>query len=266
VDAIIFEAVTKHYRDPSFRYVFKPRLSVGIESVSFKVASGETFGILGLNGAGKTTAFKLMLGLLRPDEGSVSVGGFNLPDERARALSLVGYLPEISYFQKNLSVFETMKFLLELSSYGKPRPSPSGELSFLPDDDKHKKKNIFEILDLVGLGAVADRKVGKLSKGMMQRLGIAQSLVNDPRILIYDEPTSGLDPLGIKEMRGILERLKRSGKTIIFSSHITSEVEKLCDRVAILHKGRLIKIIEQRDFADGSGSRLEEIFVGAVSE
>ncbi len=252
MDAIIFDSVTKNYKDPSIRYIFKPRISRGVEDLTFAVRRGETFGLLGLNGAGKTTTFKLMLGLLKPDKGEILVGGFHpyLIDEREKALSLVGYLPEISYFNKNLTVYETMKFLLALSA--------------IHSDGKIDKPSIEKTLEMVGLSSALNRKVGKLSKGMMQRLAVAQSLIHDPEILIYDEPTSGLDPVGIKEMRNLIEALKRNGKTIILSSHITSEVEKLCDRVAIIHKGRLLKIVEQKEFLDGSGAKLEEIFVSAV--
>ncbi|PKN01331.1 MAG: ABC transporter ATP-binding protein [Elusimicrobia bacterium HGW-Elusimicrobia-1] len=243
MDAVVFDSVTKRYRDASVRYLFRPRISQGVENLSFSVAGGETFGLLGLNGAGKTTAFKLIMGLLRPDEGRVLVSGVSPSD--SSVLRDIGYLPEISYFHKNLTVRETLQFLSALSGV------------------KVGETGIKETLSMVGLGDFASRKVGKLSKGMQQRLSMAQSLIHNPGILIYDEPTSGLDPLGIREMRGLLESLKKSGKTIILSSHITSEVEKLCDRVGIIKSGRLIKIASAAEFS--RPGELENIFVGAVS-
>ncbi|MDI6757259.1 MAG: ABC transporter ATP-binding protein [Endomicrobiia bacterium] len=243
MDAVVFDSVYKNYRDPSVKYLFKPRISQGVEGLSFSVAKGETLGLLGLNGAGKTTALKLILGILLPDSGRVSVAG--VPSSNPSVLRNIGYLPEVSYFHKNLTVFETLDFLSALSG------ARVGE------------ERIRETLSMVGLGAFLSRKVGNLSKGMQQRLALAQSLIHDPEILIYDEPTSGLDPLGIKEMRGLLESLKKSGKTIILSSHIISEVEKLCDRVGIIKAGRLIKIARAVEFS--RAGELENIFVEAVS-
>lgn len=240
---IEFNLVSKSYRDPSIRYIFSPKITCGVKDLTFKVEGRETFGILGLNGAGKTTTLKLLLGLLRPDTGSITLFGKS-PSDNKEILKYVGYLPEIPYFHKNLTAFETIYYLSILSNH------------------KATQSDILEILKKVGLLEVAKRKVSTFSKGQLQRLGVAQSLIHNPELLVYDEPTSGLDPLGIKQMRQLIAELKSSGKTIILSSHLISEVEKLCDRVGILKDGVFVKFISAKEFS--KPGELERIFVETV--
>lgn len=197
-----------------------------------------------MNGAGKTTTIKLILGLLRPTSGSVTIDGAAAPS--TDILKQIGYLPEVAYFYKYLNTEEILKFY--------------GRLSEVKDLDGR----VDEMIDFVGLQSVRCKRLSEFSKGMLQRVGIAQSLLHDPKILIYDEPVSGLDPLSIQEMRALITRLKSFGKTVFLSSHLISEVEKVCDRVGILAKGRLVKTVEQHDWAANPGG-LEEIFVSAVA-
>ena len=226
------------------KHLWKATRTAGIENVTLTINQGEIFGLLGLNGAGKTTTIKLILGLLRPTSGSISVDGSAVPS--SEILKQVGYLPEIAYFYKYLTAAEILKFY--------------GRLSGIAGLDKR----VNEMIDFVGLQSVRNKRLAEFSKGMLQRIGIAQSLLHDPRILIYDEPVSGLDPLSIQEMRALITRLKSVGKTVFLSSHLISEVEKVCDRVGILAKGRLVKTVEQSEWSSGSGG-LEGIFVSTVA-
>lgn len=242
MQAISAQGLTKIYRRS---HLGKVHSTVGIRDAAFDIGEGEIFGLLGLNGSGKTTTIKLILGLLRPTKGGVSVLGEPVPS--VKALRQIGYLPEVPYFYKYLSALEILKFYGELSGLQDPAAKAS------------------ELLDFVGMSEVKDKKLGEFSKGMLQRIGIAQSLLHDPKILIYDEPVSGLDPLTVREMRGLLMKLKSQGKTIFLSSHMISEVERLCDRVGVLVKGRLTRTLSHVDW-DGKEGRLESIFVEEVKE
>ncbi len=242
MSAIKFESVSKSYREVSIKNIFLKKATTGVKDLSFEIKEGETFGLLGLNGAGKTTTLKLILGLIRPDKGDVSLFGKTPPFDNI--LSRVGYLPEISYLYKNLTTRETLDFLSKLSG------------------TKVSKDGFKKTLEFVGLDVSLEKKVFTFSKGMLQRLAVAQSIVHNPDMLIYDEPTSGLDPLGINEMRKLIETLKKSGKTIILSSHYISEVEKLCDRVGILVNGTLVKTVDSRQFS--RPGELEGIFLKTV--
>lgn len=237
-----FKSVTKTYKDVSIKNLFRRKVTLGVDKLSFEINEGETFGLLGLNGAGKTTTLKLMLGLLKPDSGSVELFGKHPSSDNL--LAKIGYLPEVSYLFKNLTASETLDFLSRLSGI------------------KPSEESIKKTLEIVGLDVPRSKKAAKFSKGMMQRLAVAQSLIHNPELLIYDEPTSGLDPLGIKEMRSLIEGLKKSGKTIILSSHYISEVEKLCDRVGILVNGSLVRMVESVEFSKPGA--LEEIFLKTV--
>lgn len=242
MNAIDLVALTKVYRK---KHLFSTTATVGLEQVTLSVAPGELFGLLGLNGSGKTTTIKLILGLLRPTAGSVGVLGASVPSKDISRR--VGYLPEVPYFYRYLTAREVLTMYASLS--GVPETGSAVE----------------RMLDMVGLRPAADRKLAEFSKGMLQRIGIAQSLVHDPDILIYDEPVSGLDPLAMKEMRLLLLSLKERGKTIFLSSHLISEVERVCDRVAVLSRGRLVRVLEQREWA-GAAGELERIFVADVAD
>ncbi|KAM3103000.1 ABC transporter ATP-binding protein [Phormidesmis sp. 146-12] len=202
-----------------------------LKKVSLTIYQGETFGLLGQNGAGKTTLLKTLLGIVRPTSGRATLLGAPLGDRSVK--QRVGYLPENPYFYDYLTGWEILKFTAGL--FGVPRSI--------------QKKRIPELLDLVGLAQSAAKKkqLRQYSKGMLQRIGMAQALINDPELVFLDEPMSGLDPLGRYQIREIILSLKAQGKTIFFNSHVLSDVEKVCDRVAILAQGELISIGSLQD-------------------
>ena len=192
-----------------------------VADLSFEVPRGEVLALLGHNGAGKTTTLKAILGLVRPDAGEVLIGGVDarLPQARAR----VGYLPEAPYFHENLDARELLDF------FGKLLGLPRG----------HRRERADACLEQVGMAEHAKRRLRDCSKGMRQRIGLAQALLGEPELLILDEPQSGLDPLGRRQVRDILLEQRRRGVTILFSSHIVPDVEAVADRVLMLRRGRL---------------------------
>lgn len=193
-----------------------------VRGVSLAVGSGEIFGLLGHNGAGKSTCFGLALGQVHADAGRVLIGGFDPATDRARALARVGAIFETPCFYDYLSGWQNLELLVALTS----RPDPAA---------------MREVIELVGLTSRIQDPVRTYSHGMRQRLALAQALLPNPSLLLLDEPTEGLDPTGIQEMRELLLRLREErGLTIVLSSHLLAEVEKLCDRVAILHQGTLL--------------------------
>lgn len=210
----------------SFRSGFARREIRGIEGVSFTVARGEVFALLGHNGAGKTTTISCLLDLVRPERGQVTLLGRDHRDRASRAR--VGYLPERPYFFDYLTGRELLEFYADL----------------LDVDRRERAGRIDTVLRQVDMLADAGRRLNKYSKGMLQRLGLAQALLGDPELLILDEPMSGLDPLGRREVRSLLLDLKKQGRTILLSSHIVPDVEQLADAVGILRDGRLV--LQQR--------------------
>ncbi len=215
---------------PSGLEVFAARFSWGdmlhkmveaLRGVSFDVRKGEIFGLLGPNGAGKTTSIKLLLGLIFPTRGSVKLFGRPVTDRAVRAR--LGFLPENPYLYQHLTSREIMDL--------------AGRLLAMPAGERAKSAEV--ILRRVGLGSVMDRHLRHFSKGMLQRAGIAQALMGDPELLILDEPMTGLDPIGRKEVRDIILEERDRGRTVMFSSHILSDVEMLCDRVAIVNRGEM---------------------------
>jgi ABC-2 type transport system ATP-binding protein len=195
---------------------------VAVDGLNLSVRAGEVFGFLGPNGAGKTTTMNVLLGFVNATSGSASIFGVDVREPIAR--QRIGYLPELTYYYKFLNTEELLRF------YAKIFRIPRAE----------RDKRIDEILKLVELEGARKRLIKTYSKGMQQRVGLAQALINDPDLLILDEPTSGLDPLGRMKVREIIQRLHERGKTILFSSHELGEVETVCDRVAILHQGKLL--------------------------
>jgi len=195
--------------------------TIGVDDLSFEVGRGEIFGLLGHNGAGKTTTLKMMMGLLRPDRGEVRLFGEppSVPAVRARC----GFLPENPYFYDYLTAREFLDF--------------HGRLHGIPA--RPRAESVRRIVDRVGLTGRENTPLRKFSKGMVQRLGLAQALLHDPDLVILDEPMSGLDPMGRREVRDIILSLREAGKSVFFSSHILQDVEMICDRVAILVKGKL---------------------------
>lgn len=193
-----------------------------VDGISFSVNKGEVFGLLGPNGSGKSTTIKLLLGLLRPTSGAISVLG--QPPTHTSTKSRIGYLPELSYLYKYLTPRETLSYYAGLFGM-------SG---------KQANVRIEELINLVGLSSAADRAVGEFSKGMARRVGIAQALLNDPEIVILDEPTSGLDPVGRFEVKQLIKTLASNGKTVLLSSHLLSEIEDVCTSVVILSQGKIV--------------------------
>jgi ABC-2 type transport system ATP-binding protein len=192
-----------------------------VDDLSLSVSQGEVFGFVGPNGAGKTTTIKILMGLIFPTSGRAFVFDAPIPSQAAKRR--IGYLPEHPAWYEFLTGREALRFFAKLAGV------PSAE----------QTRRCDELLTLVGLGDAADRQLRKYSKGMQQRLGIAQALVGDPDLVVLDEPMSGLDPLGRKEMRDLILELKRRGKTVFFSTHILPDVETLCDRVGVILGGRL---------------------------
>lgn len=207
--------------EKTFHIGFRRRKIEALRGVSFRVNKGEIFGFLGPNGAGKTTTIKIIVGLLRPTSGACQLMGYRAGDIESRRN--IGYLPESPYFYDHLHPDEFMDLCGRLRGLSRVQ----------------RKKRGDELLELVGLSKAKDRPLRKFSKGMLQRIGLAQSLVADPELLILDEPMTGLDPVGRKEVRDLLVELHSQGKTIFFSSHILSDVESICDRVAIVNHGRV---------------------------
>ena len=220
MEAIQTQDLTKHYRTGLFTRKNIPAL----EKVSLSVEQGEIFGLLGPNGAGKTTFVKLILSIVYPTSGTATVLGYPLGK---RALKeYCGYLPENHRYPGFLTAENTLVFF--------------GRLNGLPESNLKEKAHA--LLETVGLKDWAKVKTKKFSKGMLQRLGLAQALINDPKILFLDEPTDGVDPIGRKEIRDLLLSLKARGTTIFLNSHLLSELEMVCDRVAILNKGKVVRL------------------------
>ena len=205
-----------------FNVGFWGRRVSAVQDLCLEVQRGEVFGFLGPNGAGKTTTLKILMGLIYPTSGAAWIFGRPVGDAFAKAK--VGFLPESPYFYDYLTGREFLKFYGHLFGlWGKTLDT-----------------RIDELLEIVGMAHARDLQLRKFSKGMLQRVGIAQALINDPELVVLDEPMSGLDPVGRKEVRDLILRLKESGKTVLFSSHILHDAELLCDRVAMILKGRLV--------------------------
>jgi ABC-2 type transport system ATP-binding protein len=204
-----------------------------VENLSLTVQRGEVFGFLGPNGAGKTTSIKMLLGLITPTAGEGHLFGAALGDPRARAR--VGFLPEHFRFHDWLTATEFLELHAEL--YRLPRPL--------------RRQRINELLELVGLAPHAGKKLRQFSKGMLQRIGLAQALLNQPELVILDEPTSGLDPVGRRLVRDIIRDLRQGGTTVFLNSHLLSEVEITCDRVAFIKHGEVLRISPLQTLVEG---------------
>ncbi|HTJ77577.1 MAG TPA: ABC transporter ATP-binding protein [Rariglobus sp.] len=193
-----------------------------VDHLDLCIPEGEVFGLLGPNGSGKSTTIKIILGLLKPTAGECRV--FGMASHQVGSRLNVGYLPEAPYFYRYLSGTELVRFYARIC--GVPR--------------ERREARVREVIEWVGLGAAASRRVGTYSKGMLQRIGLAQALVHDPRLIILDEPTAGVDPVGSAEISELILRLKAQGKTVLITSHLLAQIEDICDRVAILDHGKLI--------------------------
>ena len=193
-----------------------------VDHLSLQVTPGQIYGLLGPNGSGKSTTIKLLLGLLEPSAGTAAI--FGVPSGRVESRRDVGYLPESPYFYRHLTGRELVAFYASICGLARAE----------------SRARVGEVLELVGMTAAADRRLGTYSKGMLQRIGLAQALVHDPRLLILDEPTAGVDPVGSAAVVELLVQLKARGKTVLITSHLLAQIEEICDRVAILHRGRLL--------------------------
>jgi len=194
-----------------------------VRNLSFEVRPGEVYGLLGPNGSGKSTTLKILLGLVTPNHGRAMIFGQDSRDYHSRRD--VGFLPENPYFYKFLTAAETLRF------YGKVCGMGGTILN----------KRIDELIHLVGLEDARDRRIGGFSKGMLQRIGLAQALIQDPRLVVLDEPTAGVDPAGSHQIRDLILDLKQRGKTVLLTSHLLEQVQEICDRVGIMARGEMIR-------------------------
>jgi ABC-2 type transport system ATP-binding protein len=215
--AVSVEGLTKVFPTP-----FRRKSIVAVRDLHLRVEPGEVYGLLGPNGSGKSTTLKIILGLISPTRGRTQI--FGQDSSRVATRESVGFLPENPYFYKFLTGEETLRFFGKLCRLSGP------EL----------KQRVATLLELVGLTDARKQRLGTYSKGMLQRIGLAQALINDPQLLVLDEPTAGVDPAGSRDIRDLIVDLKRRGVTVLVSSHLLEHVQEICDRVGILAKGMLV--------------------------
>lgn len=227
---------------------WRKRPKIALKPLTLSVPEGEVFGYLGPNGAGKTTTLKLLMGLIHPSGGAAKILGMDMGEPRVK--EGIGFLPEQPYFYDYLTAQELVTYYAQLS--GVP--------------GKERKRRVQRVLERVGMGESAHVQLRKFSKGMLQRVGIAQAIVHDPKLVFLDEPMSGLDPIGRREVRDLIQELKEEGKTVFFSTHILADAEALCDRVAVLHQGELRGVGVVADLTAQMHGNVEVIFLGAAAE
>src|SRR5690242_17536774 len=215
-----------------------------LKPLHLKVEDGEIFGFLGPNGAGKTTTLKLLMGLVFPTAGTARILGMAIDEPRMKAQ--IGFLPEQPYFYDYLTASELLNYYGQLSGV----------------NAKLRSRRVGEVLNQVGLPDVGGMQLRKFSKGMLQRVGIAQAILHNPKLVFFDEPMSGLDTMGRREVRDLMEQLKHEGKTVFFSTHILSDAEALCDRVAIINKGELRGVGAVADLTSSVQGKVEVIWQG----
>jgi len=217
-----------------------------LKSLDLQVREGEIFGLLGPNGSGKSTTIKILLGLLFPTSGEALVFGRDATDVAKNRR--IGYLPEESYLYRFLNATETLDF------YGRLFNMPS----------KERRDRSEQLIEMVGLSSAARRPLKEYSKGMTRRIGLAQALINDPDLILLDEPTSGLDPIGTRQMKDLILKLKEDGKTVVLCSHLLADVQDVCDRIAILYQGelkelgRVESLLKQQDITQIQSTKLSE--------
>lgn len=226
--AITIDGLTK-----TFRLFMHKEPVKAVDSLNLEVSEGEIFGFLGPNGAGKTTTIKMLLGIIFPSSGSAEILGRPAGDIGVK--KEISYLPESPYFYEYMTGPELLDFYGRIFGLG----------------DSERRRKVDELLETVGLHKDRSKPLSQYSKGMLQRIGIAQALINDPRLLILDEPTSGLDPIAHMDIRDLILNLKANGKTVFLSSHQLSDVEMVCDRVSILNRGKLLKVGKLGDLLAG---------------
>jgi ABC-2 type transport system ATP-binding protein len=224
--------------------------TLAVDDVSFAVLPGEVFGFMGHNGSGKTTTIRMLLGLLRPTRGEARVLGHDIVRDSLAIRRLSGYLPGDYALPQEMSARQFLRYIGSMFGFaGAPL-----------------ERRIEELLELFGLAAVADKQLGAFSSGMIQKVGLAQALINEPRVLLLDEPTAGLDPIGRQELLDLIVHLARNdGVTVLFSTHILSDIERVCERVAILHGGRLIASGDLTDLKDRHGAaHMDDLYLSLV--
>src|SRR5580692_4483957 len=224
---------------------WRKRPKRALHPLHLTVEDGEIFGFLGPNGAGKTTTLKLLMGLVFPTSGSARILGHEWTDPQVKAQ--IGFLPEQPYFYDHLTAHELLEYY--------------GQLSGVPAKDR--KRRVEEVLQRVGLRDIRGVQLRKFSKGMLQRVGIGQAILHDPKLVFFDEPMSGLDPMGRREVRDLMEQLKHEGKTVFFSTHILSDAEALCDRVGVIHQGELRGVGAVAELTSQTQGKVEIIFQGS---
>jgi ABC-2 type transport system ATP-binding protein len=240
MDEIVFDNVNKGFK-------FGLKENIALKDVSLEIKQGEIFGFVGPNGAGKSTSINIALDFVKPDSGSVLIK--NIPSTDAKSRSRLGYMPENPHLSNHLTPGELLEF--------------GGRVSGV---DKHGLHGRIEVtLEKLKLDHVIDRPIKTFSKGMKQRVALAMATIHNPEILILDEPMSGLDPMGRKLVSDLISELKEQGKTIFFSTHILNDVESLCDRIAVIHKGTILFTGNMQDFQNTYPS-LEEAFVASIAE
>lgn len=213
IDGLVKDFTTSFRREP-FR---------AVDGVSLRIAAGEVYGLIGPNGSGKSTTMKALLGLVAPTAGRCAI--FGKDSLKVDSRNDVGFLPENPYFYKHLTGGETLRFYGKLCGLG----------------GKALKDRVDELLELVDLPNARDRRVGGYSKGMLQRIGLAQALIQEPRLVILDEPTAGVDPVGSRQIRDLILKLKERGITVFLCSHLLEQVQEVCDHVGIIFRGRMIR-------------------------
>ena len=216
--AVAVTGLTKVFSVP-----FRKQKLIAVRDLNITVAAGEVYGLLGPNGSGKSTTLKIILGLISPTRGKTEI--FGRDSRLVESREAVGFLPENPYFYKYLTGEETLRF------YGKLCGLRGTKL----------KARMHELLELVGLTEARDRRLGGYSKGMLQRIGLAQALIQEPKLVVLDEPTAGVDPAGSREIRDLILALKHRGTTVLLSSHLLTQVQEICDRVGILANGVLVR-------------------------
>jgi len=225
---------------------WRKRPKCALKPLHLSVEEGEIFGFLGPNGAGKTTTLKMLMGLVFPTGGSARILGMDINDPQMKAQ--IGFLPEQPYFYDYLTAHELLDY------YGRLSGVPGKELP----------PRIVKVLERVGLKDIRCVQLRKFSKGMLQRVGIAQAILHEPKIVFFDEPMSGLDPMGRREVRDLMEQLKHEGKTVFFSTHILSDAEALCDRVAVIHQGELRAVGAVAELTSGVQGKIEVVWQGTT--
>jgi ABC-2 type transport system ATP-binding protein len=221
---------------------WRKRPKLALRPLRLTIEEGEVFGFLGPNGAGKTTTLKLLMGLVFPTAGSARLLGFAMDDPRVK--SQIGFLPEQPYFYDHLSARELLNYY--------------GQLSGVPA--KGRAAKVEQMLGRVGLSDSAGVQLRKFSKGMLQRVGLAQAILHEPKLVFLDEPMSGLDPMGRREVRDLIQQLRSEGKTVFFSTHILSDAEALCDRVGVIHQGELRGVGAVAELTSRKQGKIEIVF------